>query len=125
MNLYNIDIDIGIGMVSATLVGFLLFFLIIWFIIRRLLAKQEKQLGYPHVQESFDDFKLLVFLQQDIFALRIYRRLYPKLHLSEAKYMVDKVRGEAEDNLAEAANEVAKKIQAARSKIKPNLKHDN
>lgn len=93
------EIDLGIAMVSGTLVGFLLFFLIIWFIIRRLLAKQEKQLGYPHVQESFDDFKLLVFLQQDIFALRIYRRLYPKSHLSEAKYMMDKVRGEAKDNL--------------------------
>lgn len=116
------EIDIGIAVVSGTLVGFLLFFLIIWFIIRHLLAKQEKQLGYPHVQESFDDFKLLVFLQQDIFALRIYRRLYPKSHLSEAKYMVEKVRHEAEDNLTDAANQVAKKIQAARSKIKPKFK---
>lgn len=118
------EIDLGIAMVSGTLVGFLLFFLIIWFIIRRLLAKQEKQLGYPHVQESFDDFKLLVFLQQDIFALRIYRRLYPKSHLSEAKYMMDKVRGEAKDNLQEAANEVAQKIQAARRKIKPKHIHN-
>ncbi|QMT31418.1 hypothetical protein [Alysiella filiformis] len=118
------EIDLGIAVVSGTLVGFLLFFLIIWFIIRRLLAKQEKQLGYPHVQESFDDFKLLVFLQQDIFALRIYRRLYPKSHLSEAKYMMDKVRGEAKDNLQEAANEVAQKIQAARRKIKPKHIHN-
>lgn len=116
------EINLGIVVASGSLVGFLLFFLIIWFIIRRLLAKQEKQLGYPHVQESFDDFKLLVFLQQDIFALRIYRRLYPKSHLSEAKYMVEKVRDEAKDNLAEAANEVAQKIQAARSKIKPKFK---
>lgn len=103
---------------TTVLLGFLLFFFVIWFIIRRLLAKQEKQLGYPHAQETFDDFKLLVFLQQDIFALRIYRRLYPKAHLSEAKYMMDKVRSET-DNLTEAANQVAEKIQAARNKIKP------
>lgn len=108
---------------SCVSIGFLLFFLVIWLIIRRLLAQQEKRLGYPHQQESFDDFKLLVFLQQDIFALRIYRRLYPKAHLSEAKYMVEKVRGETQ-NLNKAAIEVAQKIQAARHKIKPNLKHN-
>lgn len=103
---------------TTVLLGFLLFFLIVWFIIRRLLAKQEQQLGYPHQQETFDDFKLLVFLQQDIFALRIYRRLYPKAHLSEAKYMLNKVRNETE-NLTQAANQIATKIQIAR-KTKAN-----
>lgn len=60
-------------------------------LVRRWLAYRERRLGYPKSNENFDDVKLLILLQQDIFALRCYRRIYPKASFAEAKYMVNKL----------------------------------
>lgn len=80
-------------MITTTiLLGFLAFFLGVLFIIRRLLVRQERKLGYPKPQENFEDVKLLMLLQQDIFALRCYRRVYPKASFAEARYMINKLR---------------------------------
>lgn len=80
-------------MITTTiLLGFLAFFLGLLLVIRRLLARQERKLGYPKIHEDFEDVKLLMLLQQDIFALRCYRRIYPKASFAEAKYMINKLR---------------------------------
>lgn len=76
---------------STILLGFLAFFLTILLVIRHLLKRQECKLGYPKPNENFEDVKLLMLLQQDIFALRCYRRIYPQATLQEAKYMIEKL----------------------------------
>lgn len=63
-------------------------------LVRRWLARCERKLGYPKADEDFDDVKLLVLLQQDIFALRCYRRIHPKAKLSEAKYIINKLKND-------------------------------
>lgn len=72
-------------LILAALLGSLL-------LTRRWLARCERKLGYPRNGENFDDVKLLVLLQQDIFALRCYRRIHPKAKLSEAKYIINKLK---------------------------------
>lgn len=82
-------------MITTTiLLAFLAFFLSMLLIIRRLLARQERKLGYPKSNENFEDVKLLMLLQQDIFALRCYRRVYPKASFAETKYMINKLRNQ-------------------------------
>lgn len=84
----------GIFMIISTTILLLMlaFLLSLLLIIRRLLAYQERKLGYPKVGENFEDVKLLMLLQQDIFALRCYRRIYPSASFAEAKYMINKLR---------------------------------
>ncbi|MDO4434012.1 MAG: hypothetical protein Q4B82_05460 [Alysiella sp.] len=94
--------------ILLTLLAFLLSCLLI---IRRLLAKQERKLGYPKANEDFDDVKLLVLLQQDIFALRCYRRIYPKATLAEAKYMINKLHTQAQE---QAKNIVSNPAQSTK-----------
>lgn len=77
---------------SCILLVILALLLTLLLLVRRLLAHKEKQLGYPRQGENFEDVKLLMLLQQDIFALRCYRRVYPKASLAEAKYMINKLR---------------------------------
>lgn len=77
---------------TTILLSLVAFLLSILLILRRLLAKQERKLGYPKVNETFEDVKILMLLQQDIFALRCYRRIYPKASFAEAKYMINKLR---------------------------------
>lgn len=81
-------------MISTILLGLPAFFLGMLLIIRRLLARKERKLGYPKAHENFEDVKLLMLLQQDIFALRCYRRVYPKASFAEARYMINKLRGQ-------------------------------
>lgn len=63
-------------------------------LVHRWLTRCERKLGYPKNGENFDDVKLLVLLQQDIFALRCYRRIHPKAKLSEAKYIINKLKND-------------------------------
>lgn len=67
-------------------------------LLRFFLIHKERKLGYPKADESFDDVKLLLLLQQDIFALRLYRRLYPKASFAEAKYIINKLRVQLTNN---------------------------
>lgn len=80
-------------MITTTiLLSFLALLLGMLLIIRRFLVQQERKLGYPKAGENFEDVKLLMVLQQDIFALRCYRRVYPKASFAEARYMINKLR---------------------------------
>lgn len=79
-------------LVSTTVLLLILAFLLgSLLVVRRWLARKERNLGYPKAGESLEDVKLLILLQQDIFALRCYRRIYPKASLAEAKYVVNKL----------------------------------
>lgn len=100
-------------LISTTILLLVLVFLLSsLLVVRRWLAKKERNLGYPKAGESLEDVKLLILLQQDIFALRCYRRIYPKASLAEAKYMVNKLSKQfqkAKENIT-AQSEIQKKV---------------
>ena len=72
----------------------LIFLLTLLLASRHYLVRQEYKLGYPRQGENFEDVKLLILLQKNFFALRCYRRIYPKASFAEAKYMINKLRKE-------------------------------
>ena len=63
-------------------------------VLRRYWVRQECKLGYPRQGENFEDVKLLILLKKNIYALRCYRRVYPKASFAEAQYMINKLRKE-------------------------------
>ncbi|XXQ68068.1 hypothetical protein ACKLNO_10790 [Neisseriaceae bacterium B1] len=109
-------------MITTTILLLLLVFLLsMLLIIRRLLAKQEHKLGYPKAEETFEDVKLLMLLQQDIFALRCYRRVYPKASFAEAKYMINKLRqqfNQLQEQVHEQVQEKAQQVVAKKADAK-------